>query len=133
MSSTTLRTTSVDKLLVQLVRLVHRFTCITTDLAHTRLTIRLAAVELDPGRAHPSAPRYAHCEFDAAAAVAVAVESTAVAREGDVVEEAVHRSSVCCNHPPNRAWRDHCKWFDALHGSSRSIVSSCTGEQMLII
>ena len=40
--------TSVDKLLSQLVRLVHRFTCITADLAHTRLTIRLAAVELDP-------------------------------------------------------------------------------------
>ena len=48
LSSTTLRTTCVDKLLVQLVRLVHRFTCITADLAHTWLTIRLAAVELDP-------------------------------------------------------------------------------------
>ena len=45
--------TSVDKLLVQPVRLVHRFTSITVDLVHTRLTIRLAAVELDPDvRAH---------------------------------------------------------------------------------
>ena len=60
----------------------------------------------------------AHRVFDAAAAVAV--ETTAVAREGDVVEEAVHHSSVCCNHPPNRAWRDHCTWFDALDGSSSS-------------
>ena len=40
--------TSVDKLLSQLVRLVHRSTSITADLVHTRLTIRLAAVELDP-------------------------------------------------------------------------------------
>ena len=72
-----------------------------------------------PKRAHPSAPRHAHCEFDAAAAVAVAVETTAVPREGwYVVEEAVHRNSVYCNHPPNRAWRDHCTWFDALDGSS---------------
>ena len=38
--------TSVDKLLVQPVSLVHRFTSITADLVHTRLTIRLAAVEL---------------------------------------------------------------------------------------
>ena len=68
----------------------------------------------------------AHCEFDAAEAVAVAVETTAVAREGDVVEEAFHRSSVHNNHPPNPAWRDHCTRFDALDGSSRSIVSSCT-------
>ena len=43
-----LAVTSVDKLLVQPVRFVHRFTSITADLVHTRLTIRLAAVELDP-------------------------------------------------------------------------------------
>ena len=43
-----LAVTSVGKLLVQPVRLVHRFTSITADLVHTRLTIRLAAVELDP-------------------------------------------------------------------------------------
>ena len=69
--------TSVDKLLVQPVRLVHRFTSITADLVHTRLTIRLAAAT-------------------------VAVETTA----------------HCC---------------DALDGSSRSFISSCTGELMLII
>ena len=39
--------TNVDKLLVQLVRIVHRFTNITANLAHRRLTIQLAAVELD--------------------------------------------------------------------------------------